>query len=180
MYLIVGLGNPGTKYESTRHNIGFRVLDMLAGKHFWQEKKDLNKFIKLNNVVLAKPQTFMNLSGQAVKDVLRYYPEATLIVVHDELDFPLGTIKIMKGASSAGHNGVQSIIDELGTKDFIRVRVGISNPLTRGEIPGDAYVLQKFSDEEEGLVKEILEKTKAAVETIQTDGLEIAQSKFNG
>ena len=180
MHLIVGLGNPGKKYENTRHNVGFRVLDLLVGESEWLEKKGLNQFKKLDDIVLSKPQTFMNLSGKAVADILKYYPEAILIVVHDELDFPLGTIKIMKNASSAGHNGVQSIIDELGTQDFIRVRIGINNPEVRGQIPGDAYVLQKFTPQEEEILKEVLEKTKMAIETIQTNGLKIAQSKFNG
>jgi peptidyl-tRNA hydrolase, PTH1 family len=180
MFLIAGLGNPGTKYENTRHNLGFRVLDLLAGGKSWQEKKDLNKFIKLEDVILTKPQTFMNLSGKAIKDILKYYPDAQLIIVQDELDFPLGSIKIMKNISSAGHNGVQSIIDELGTKDFIRIRIGIDNPQARGQMPGDAYVLQKFSEEEEEILKEVLEKAKAAIEIIQTDGLDMAQSKFNG
>jgi peptidyl-tRNA hydrolase, PTH1 family len=179
MFLIIGLGNPGIKYEATRHNIGFRVLDLLAVEPAWEDKYDA-KFIKTDDVILAKPQLYMNLSGKSVAQILKFYPHAILVVVHDELDFPLGTIKIMKNVSSAGHNGIQSIIDEIGTKDFIRVRVGISNPLTRSDIPGDAYVLKKFSDQEEQLVKEVLEKTKAAVETIQTDGMETAQSKFNG
>ena len=180
MILIVGLGNPETKYENTRHNFGFKVLDLLANGQSWQTKKGFNHFIKLDDVVLAKPDTFMNLSGKGVKDLLRYYPDAQLVVIHDELDLPLGSIKIQKNVSSAGHNGVQNIIDELGTQDFIRIRLGIDNPQLRGQMPGDEFVLQKFSQDEDLIVKEILEKAKDAVETIQTQGLEIAQSKFNG
>lgn len=181
MYLIVGLGNPGKEYEHTRHNFGFRVLDLLSGAEQWQTKKDLNQFIKLADVVLAKPETFMNKSGQAVKDLLRYYPDAELVVVHDELDLPLGSIKIQKNVSSAGHNGVQSIIDELSTKDFIRIRLGIDNRGPGSQITDpDQYVLQKFSEAEEQIVKEVLEKTKDAVEILQTQGLEIAQAKYNG
>jgi PTH1 family peptidyl-tRNA hydrolase len=122
----------------------------------------------------------MNLSGKAVRQILKFYPAVQLVVVHDELDFPLGSLKIMKNASSAGHNGVQSIIDELGTKDFIRIRIGIDNPETRGQIPGDDYVLQKFTQKEEEILKEVLEKARAAVDMIQTDGLDMTQSKFNG
>src|SRR4051812_41840778 len=135
MYIIVGLGNPGKKYEQTRHNLGFRVLDLLAGESGWENKYD-SLFKKLKDVILAKPQTFMNKSGEAVAQISKFYPDAQLIVIHDELDLPLGSIKIQKDVSAAGHNGVQSIIDTLGTKDFIRVRLGTDNPATRGTIPG--------------------------------------------
>lgn len=179
MFVIVGLGNPGIKYENTRHNLGFRALDLLAGTNQWENKYD-SQFLKLEDVILAKPQTFMNNSGQAVKQILKYYPDATLVVVHDELDFPLGTMRIQKDASSAGHNGVQSIIDSLGTKDFVRIRLGIDNPENRGQMPSEDFVLKNFTQEEQPLVKEILDKTLAAIETIQTEGFEAAQSKFNG
>lgn len=178
MFLIVGLGNPGKQYELTRHNVGFQVLDLLASDA-WENKYD-SEFIKTDEVILAKPQLFMNNSGKAVAQILKYYPAATLIVIHDELDFPLGSLKVMKNINSAGHNGVQSIIDELGTKDFIRLRIGIANPETKKDLPGDAYVLQKFTEEEEQIIKEVLGLVKSAVEVIQTDGLEMAQSKFNG
>ncbi|HEX9503009.1 MAG TPA: aminoacyl-tRNA hydrolase [Patescibacteria group bacterium] len=179
MFLILGLGNPGSKYESTRHNLGFRVLDLLAGGETWDTKYD-SQFLKLDDVILAQPQTFMNKSGEAAAQILKFYPDAELVVVHDELDFPLGSIKIMKNISSAGHNGVQSIIDALGTKNFIRIRLGIDNPQTRGQTPGDEYVLQKFTPEEENIVKEALTKAKDAIEVLQTEGLDIAQSRFNG
>jgi PTH1 family peptidyl-tRNA hydrolase len=179
MMLIVGLGNPGKQYEKTRHNFGFRVIDLLAGTDVWEHKYE-SQFIKTDDLILAKPQTFMNKSGVAVKEILKYYPAAQLVVIHDELDFPLGSIKIMKNISSAGHNGVQSIMDELGTKDFIRIRLGIDNPEIRGQMPGDDFVLQKFSEQEEQIVNEVLEKTKNAIEILQTQGLEMAQSKFNG
>jgi len=179
MTIIIGLGNPGDKYKNTRHNIGFRILDLLAGGNNWENKYD-SQFIKTEEVVLAKPQAFMNKSGQAVAQILKFYPDAQLIVIHDDLDFPLRAIRIQKNVTSAGHNGVQSIIDETGTKDFIRIRLGIDNPETRGQTPGDDFVLQKFTSSEEQIVKEILEKVKEAVDVIQTEGLEIAQSKFNG
>lgn len=179
MILVVGLGNPGKQYEQTRHNFGFRVLDLLVGTENWDNKYD-SQFLKLEDMILAKPQTFMNKTGEVIKKILKFYPDAQLIVIHDELDLPLGSIKIQKDASAAGHNGVQSVIDELGTKDFIRIRLGIDNPTIRQNMPGDAYVLQKFTPDEEAMVKEVLEKTKDAVEILQTEGLEIAQSKFNG
>lgn len=180
MYLIVGLGNPGKKYEPTRHNFGFRVLDLLAGPDAPWESKYESQFLKLGDVILAKPQTFMNNSGQAVAQILKYYPQAELILVHDELDFELGAIRIQKNASDAGHNGVKSVMEQVGTQNFVRIRLGINDPATRGQIPGDDYVLQPFTKEEEPIVKEVLEKCVSAIETIQTQGLDIAQSKFNG
>ena len=180
IHLIIGLGNPEIKYENTRHNLGFRVVDLLAGKNAAWENKYRSQFFKLGDVIMAKPQTYMNESGEAVREILKFYPQAQLIVIHDELDLPLGTIKIMKNISSAGHNGVQSIIDELNTKDFIRIRLGINNPETRGPIPGDEYVLQNFLPKEEEIVKALLQKAKLAAETIQTDGFELAQNRFNG
>ncbi len=179
MMLIVGLGNPGKQYEETRHNFGFRVLDVIAGPQEWQDKYD-SKFIKLDDLILAKPQTFMNKSGEAVAQILKFYPAVQLVVVHDELDLPLGSIKIQKNISGAGNNGVQSIIDALGTKDFIRIRLGTDNPEIRGSVLGDDFVLQKFTPQENELVREVLEKAKEAIEVLQTEGLEIAQSKFNG
>ena len=122
----------------------------------------------------------MNKSGKAVKEIMKFYPDATLVIVHDDLDFPLGAIRIQKNASAAGHNGVQNIIDELGTQNFIRIRLGIDNPELRGLMPGEDFVLQKFMAQEEPLMKEVLEKAKQAVEVLQTEGLEIAQSKYNG
>jgi PTH1 family peptidyl-tRNA hydrolase len=179
MYLIVGLGNPGPQYELTRHNVGFRVLDTLVGEAEWENKYDA-QFLKLGDVILAKPQLFMNLSGQSVAQILKFYPTAQLVVIQDELDFPLGSMKVMKGSGAAGHNGVQSIIDEIGTKDFIRIRIGINNPETKADVPGDAYVLQKFTDKEEEILKEVLDKAKTAADLVQTDGLEATQSKYNG
>jgi PTH1 family peptidyl-tRNA hydrolase len=180
MHLIVGLGNPGDKYKMTRHNIGFRVLDLLAPEG-WTEKYQ-SQFIKLEDVILAKPQTFMNESGKAVKEILKFYPDAGLIVVHDELDLPLGSIRIQKNVSAAGHNGIKSIINEIGTQDFIRVRVGIRNDQTwKTEIPSEDYVLQNFTfQEDDQLVKPKLLEAKEAIELIQTDGFEAAQNKFNG
>jgi PTH1 family peptidyl-tRNA hydrolase len=180
MYLVVGLGNPGEKYTKTRHNLGFMALDLLAGPDApWETKYD-SQFLKLDDVTLAKPQTFMNNSGKAVAQILKFYPAAQLILVHDELDFELGSMRIQKNVSGAGHNGVNSIIDEIGTQDFVRIRIGSNNPELRGQIPGDDYVLQPFRPEEENLLKEILQKVRDAIESIQTDGLEIAQSKYNG
>jgi PTH1 family peptidyl-tRNA hydrolase len=122
----------------------------------------------------------MNKSGEAVKEILKFYPAAELVVVHDELDLRLGSIKIQKNVSAAGHNGVQNIIDQLGTQIFTRIRLGTDNPALRGQTTGDQFVLQNFTKEEEPLVKEILEKAKGAIEILQTQGLEASQSRFNG
>lgn len=179
MYLIIGLGNPGKQYENTRHNLGFRVLDLLVNGEKFERKYDC-EFLKLEDLILAKPQTFMNKSGEAVKEIVKFYPKSNLIVIHDDIDLPMGSIRVQKNISAAGHNGVQSIIDELGTQNFIRIRLGIDNPEMRKNIPSEDYVLQKFSEDEKKIILEILEKTKKAVEILQTEGLEAAQSKFNG
>ncbi len=180
MRLLVGLGNPGKKYELTRHNLGFRVLDMLAGSGKWEVKYD-SMLLKTDDVILAKPQTFMNKSGTAIKQILKFYPDAEMIVVHDDIDLPLGSLRVQKNISSAGHNGVQNIIDELGTQDFIRLRLGINNPDSRFKIQdSETYVLQKFTKDEETLVQAMLSKALEAIDILQTDGLEVAQSRFNG
>lgn len=147
MILIVGLGNPGKKYEKTRHNIGFRVIDELAKT-------------KTKQFIIAKPQTFMNNSGKAVRAVLNFYklkPE-NLWIIHDDIDLPIGEIKISKGRGSAGHKGVESIIQELKTKDFNRLRIGIC-PKTGKPKKIEDFVLQNFTKEEEKIIKEVIEET---------------------
>ncbi len=148
--LIVGLGNPGKKYEKTRHNVGFRVIDEL-------ECKILN-----NNIVFLKPDSFMNNSGKIVREYLAYEkmsPE-NLIVIHDDIDLPFETVKVSKDSSSAGHKGVQSIIDELKTKDFVRIRIGIK---PTHEVNTTDFVLKNFGKAEEEKLPEIIKK---AVEEI--------------
>ena len=144
MKLIVGLGNPKKKYEKTRHNIGFRVIDSLD---FTQDK----------DVILLKPNTFMNKSGKAVQECLAYYkiPVSNLIVIHDDIDLLFGDIRVSKNSSSAGHKGVQSIIDELKTKDFTRVRIGIK---PNHEFDTTEFVLKKFTKQEEKELKGIIKK----------------------
>jgi len=169
MILIVGLGNPGKKFEKTRHNIGARVIDELER-------------LNLKGVILAKPTTFMNDSGKAVKKlVTRYKLHVTsLYVVHDDLDFPLGKIKISAGKGSARHKGVQSIIDELGTKNFVRFRIGINpKPYTLYPKTLNKFVLGEFTKEEEKIVKKAIKKTCQTVELALKEGLEKAMSKCN-
>jgi peptidyl-tRNA hydrolase, PTH1 family len=156
MKLIVGLGNPGKEYERTRHNVGFAFLDFL------QETWDLEPFQQTpkwkgfvsagtrdgNKIILLKPDTFMNRSGESVRSVTDFFKISTddIVVIHDDLDIASGTFKVAKGSGAAGHNGVADLIEKLGTKDFTRVRIGIGRPPEN--IPADAYVLSPFSDEE--------------------------------
>jgi PTH1 family peptidyl-tRNA hydrolase len=152
MHLIVGLGNPGTKYANTRHNAGFILLNEFASKKGWQwkEEKKFNAEISGDNeTLLAKPLTFMNNSGEAVSKILSYYkiPTGSLTVVNDEVDLPFGTVRVQTGASSAGHRGVQNIIDQLGTKDFRRIRIGVGRS-PDGKIQTPDWVLMDFSKED--------------------------------
>jgi len=167
MILIVGLGNPGKKFQKTRHNLGFRVID---------ELKSLN----LKNVTLAKPKTFMNLSGKAVKSLMTKYkvPPLNLWVIHDDIDLPLGKIRISKGRGAAGHKGVESIIRELKTKNFIRFRIGIQ-PKEFKPKNVEKFVLQKFNKDEEELVKEAIKKTAEAIEFSLKVGLAKTMSRYN-
>lgn len=149
MFLIVGLGNPGIKYQKTWHNIGFRAVDEIP---------------KRNNLVMAKPQSFMNNSGKTVKVLIKHYklnPE-NLIIIHDDIDLPLGKFKIQKNRGSAGHKGVQSIIKELGTKNFWRIRIGIC-PQKGKPKNIEKFVLKKITKEEK-TIKEIIKKTAEAID----------------
>ena len=167
MILIVGLGNPGSKCKFTRHNVGFRVIDKLAP-------------LILKGVVLAKPKTYMNLSGKAVKSLLKTYTldPKNLIVIHDDIDLLLGKIRIVKNRGAAGHKGVESIIKELGTRNFIRFRIGIQPKFGKPKSP-EKFVLQKFNKEEEKIVKQVIEKTVEAIDMVLKQGLEKAMAKFN-
>ena len=167
MILIVGLGNPGKKYQDTRHNIGFGVIDKLQS-------------LNLKKVILAKPKTFMNLSGKAVKSLIKKYkiPTANLWVIHDDIDLPLGKIRIVKNRGAAGHKGVESIIKELGTKNFVRFRIGICPKTGKPKNP-ENFVLQKFNKEEKEIIKEVIKKTAKAIEYFLKEGLEKAMNKFN-
>lgn len=177
MILIVGLGNPGEKYKKTRHNLGFRVLDELQKIQAfsdWKNKRKLKAEISegimnREKIIFSKPQTFMNDSGIAVRRLTINYklPTNNLIVAHDDLDIELGKIKIAKNKGSAGHKGVQSIIDYLGTKDFTRCRLGI-NPKEKEIKNVERFVLQKFDKDEEKIIKDtIKEACQLLEETIK-------------
>jgi peptidyl-tRNA hydrolase, PTH1 family len=166
MKLIIGLGNPGEEYKKTRHNAGFLAVDKIADNFQFSifnfqsifNAEITNEIFENEKVILIKPQTFMNNSGQAVKAVLNYYKIdlKDIIIIHDDLDIPLGEYKISKNKNSGGHKGVQSVIDNLGTKDFTRVRIGVE--IENRKIPTEKFVLEKFSKDEMGVVENVIEE----------------------
>lgn len=169
MKLIVGLGNPGKEYERTRHNIGWRVVDELArtrGVNFEYKKKFDAEIAKDGDVILCKPQTFMNNSGQAVAAIVNYFSVTPkeCIVVYDDKDIPFGTIRLRASGSSGGHNGVQSVIQHLGAVDFPRMRIGVANEQMEQQDTAD-FVLQRFSAEEE---KKLTDLIQLASETVNS------------
>lgn len=187
MWIIAGLGNPGAKYAPTRHNVGFRVVDHLAAAHGIPfEEKELyytgKGSIEGRRVVLLKPLTYMNRSGLAVKRALKraaYGAEdlsETLIVVHDDLDLETGVLKIRKNGSSGGHRGIESIIQETGTREFIRVKIGIGRDR---ELPVETYVLRPFRGDEFPVVKDAIIRASDAVAAIIKDGVETAMNRYN-
>ncbi|MDD5153539.1 MAG: aminoacyl-tRNA hydrolase [Desulfovibrionales bacterium] len=185
MRCIVGLGNPGIKYAETRHNIGFILIDHLAG--IFQISLAAKKWDSLigkgyigeRQVLLAKPLTYMNRSGLAVAQILNFHkiPPPDLLVVHDDMDIPLGRIKIVRSGGSGGHNGVDSIIETLGTQEFPRLKIGIGRPLPQQK--PEHYVLEPFSFEEIAILKETLKKAAKASEAIVRQGIEEAMNLFN-
>jgi len=187
--VIVGLGNPGKKFEKTRHNIGFRVIEEFQKKNnfsdFKLSKKNFAEISEgiFNNkkIILAKPQTFMNNSGQSVKKLIENWKLKieNLFVIHDDIDLPLGKIKIVKNRGSAGHKGVQSIIDHLKAKNFVRFRLGIKPHTDITLYRLEKFVLEKFEKEEEKIVKEVIKKTVWALEIVLKEGTEKAMTKFN-
>jgi len=189
MKIIVGLGNPGKKFERTRHNLGFMVLDKFARKNkfpkFKMKKEFLAKIsekeIEKEKIVLAKPQTFMNDSGKSVKTLIKNLnlEPKNLFVIHDDLDILLGKIKISFGKSSGGHKGVQSIINEIGTKNFVRFRIGIGTANNKTVNNIKDFVIQKFSKEEEKILKEVFETVCLAIEMTIKERVEKAMSEFN-
>ena len=179
MKLIVGLGNPGIEYQFTPHNLGFLTVDRIADDLKVQVRNrqcralTARVVIGQEEAVLAKPETFMNLSGQAVQELvakLEIKPEADLIVIYDELDLPMGTIRIRQRGSSAGHNGMKSIIGALGTQEFTRIRIGIAP---------EEKILKPFRKRQLKQVDEMLDTAAEAVKVILTDGIAAAMNRFN-
>jgi PTH1 family peptidyl-tRNA hydrolase len=192
MFIIIGLGNPGEKFKKMRHNLGFRSLDEFGKENNFPDFRFSKKFkseiskgeVNGKEIILAKPQTFMNESGKAVKVItITYKIESNnLIAVHDDIDLTLGKIKIVKNRGAAGHKGVQSIINELGNKYFVRLRIGIKpeKPARQNTKFWAGFVLQKFSKAEEKILKEVIKKAVKAIEFLLKEGLEKAMSEFNG
>ncbi len=184
-FLIVGLGNPGRKYRGNRHNIGFMALDALAAAYKIESSKVQNQAIVGNgriqsrSVIIAKPQTYMNSSGDAVGPLARFYkvPPENVLVVYDELDLPFGTIRLREKGGAGGHNGMKSIINHLG-QEFPRVRLGIGRP--PGQMPVHAYVLQDFGKDDLPLLNDVLAEAIRAIETYLRDGIQMAMSRHNG
>lgn len=186
-YLIVGLGNPGRKYAANRHNVGFQCLDLLAEKHGISVGR--KRFQSLtgegrldgSRVILLKPQTFMNDSGLAVSPASRWHkiPPERILVIYDDLDLPLGKLRIRQGGSSGGHHGINSIIGQLGSDDFVRLRVGIGRP-PRGQGDPVDYVLGDFDAEQRPVMDETRELVAKAVTTILAEGVTQAMNVFNG
>jgi len=184
--LIVGLGNPGLAYRHNRHNVGFMVVDTLADKLEIPLKRVKFK-AQIGNgklgdipIIIAKPLTFMNNSGEAVAPLVRYFkvPLERLLVIHDDMDLPLGTLRMRPSGGSAGHNGMLSIFDKLGTNAIPRLRVGIGRPPGRMD-PAD-YVLQDFSRSEEELLNMVITQACEAALAFITTGLEKAMNTYNG
>lgn len=196
MNLIVGLGNPGVKYATTRHNIGFMVIDhvlknLVSVDKTWELRKDINAFVfKNGDLIFAKPQTFMNASGIAVAKLMNLYqvPPSQVWVIHDDVDLPLGKIRIRIAGSSAGHRGLESIMQEAGSQSFVRFRFGVG----RGKLEekGDSkhqlrrhtvekYVVSKFSMNEEGDLRKMIKHGAEAVEMALHKGLDVAMNQYN-
>ena len=185
-YIIVGLGNPGRDYKDTRHNIGFMLIDRLAVRLNARSMRLQSKAIVTtaqyegHKLILAKPQTYMNLSGQSVQGLARFYkiPLSNLIVAHDDLDLPFCSLRLRPAGGSAGQKGIASIIQQLGTPEFARVRLGIDRP--PGRMEAAAYVLQEFTQKELLTVSELLDKAADATLMWVIEGLDAAMNKFNG
>lgn len=184
MFLIVGLGNPGEKYDNTRHNIGFEAIDYIAKKY----NIDINRkkfkgeygegFIGSKKVVLMKPTTYMNLSGECVREIIDFYKLANedILVIYDDISLDVGRLRIREKGSAGGHNGIKSIIAHLGNDEFSRIKIGVGQP--KGDLVN--HVLGKLSKEENEILQESLEATKLSVDTILKEDTSSAMNKYNG
>lgn len=184
MYLIAGLGNPGKEYEETRHNAGYKALELLADKlNVKLNKLKFNSvygdtFINGNKVMLVKPVTYMNRSGIAIAEIMNFYKIASdnLIVIYDDIDIPLGSLRIRPNGSPGTHNGMKSIISSLGSQDFPRIRIGIGR---NSDMDLADYVLQKFSQIEKDVISSIVEKAALAAVEIVSNNIDSAMQKYN-
>lgn len=187
MYIIVGLGNPGSKYEKTRHNMGFETIDLLAKDMGISVETKKHKaligtgMIGSNKVVLAKPQTFMNLSGESVRELVDFYkidPEKELIVIYDDISLEPGKLRIRAKGSAGGHNGIKNIIAHLGSEKFPRIKVGVGEKPARMDLAD--YVLGHITGPEKALIEESWHTAASATSVIVTEGVTVAMNHFNG
>jgi len=186
MFLIVGLGNPGEKYAHTRHNAGFDTLDLLASKHQIDIREKKHKaligqgYIEGVKVILAKPQTYMNLSGESVAEILNYYkmdPETELLVIFDDISLEAGNIRIRLKGSAGGHNGIKNIIEMCGTQDFMRIKVGVGEKKAGADLV--AHVLGHLPKEERAYLEEAMQDACGATELILADEMNKAMNLYN-
>lgn len=185
MLLLAGLGNPGSKYKNTRHNIGFMFLDYLAEEAgmFFKDSKWQAELVKVSldfgQAFLVKPQTYMNLSGRPVQSISSYYqiPPENIIIIHDDMDLDVGRIKMVHNRGPGGHNGIKSIIDCLGTKEFARIRLGIGRP--PGQMAASSFVLSKFKDDELESISESFDEILKAIGTFSSEGVAEAMKFMN-
>lgn len=185
-YLIAGLGNPGREYASNRHNVGFQVVDQLAAGHGLAFRKLQSKAFVTSgkiggrSVILAKPQSYMNLSGGPVASLVKFYKVTLdhLLVIADDIDLPVGTIRMRPSGGSGGQNGMKSIIERLGSEAFPRLRIGIGRP--PGRMEPAAYVLQDFDRDQLPILEAAYSHAAEAIEIWLVDGIELAMSRFNG
>ena len=185
MYLIVGLGNPENEYANTRHNMGFDTINEIAKRNNITITKSKFKglyetaIIQGKKVILLKPQTYMNLSGESIKEVVNFYniEPKEIIVIYDDIDIEKGKIKLRKKGGAGSHNGMKSVVEELNTTDFVRIRVGIGQPEFKSDMIN--YVIGKVPEDEQKILKEGTHKAAEAVEEILKNGIDIAMNKFN-
>jgi PTH1 family peptidyl-tRNA hydrolase len=185
-YLVVGLGNPGREYRENRHNVGFMLVDRLAVKLNARFTRLQSKALVASavymerKIILAKPQTFMNLSGQSVQGLMHFYklPLENLLIAHDDLDLPVGAIRIRPDGGSAGQKGMASILERFGTDEFARIRLGIGRP--PGQMQAPDYVLQDFSNADLTVISETLSRAAEAALEFVVNGLDAAMNKYNG
>ena len=186
MYIVAGLGNPGSNYEHTRHNVGFKTIDILASQLAIEvSKKKFKALVGEGNldgkkVVLLKPQTFMNLSGESIYEAINWYkiPLANLIIIYDDIDLPVGKLRIRAKGSAGTHNGMKSIVEYLDDEDFPRVRIGVGKPVLK-DLNLANFVLSKFLEEEKPEIELSLRNSADAVKDIIQSGINVAMKKFN-
>ena len=185
MILVVGLGNPGSEYASTKHNIGYLAVDEIAKRVGIElKKKKFNGsygegYLNNEKLLLLKPETYMNRSGESVSSAANFYniPTENIIVIHDEMDLPTGSVRIKAGGGSAGHKGINSITADLGDRNFVRVRIGIGKPKEKSH--GASHVLSQFGRQEDAVVRDSISRAADAVMEIIENGLERAMNKYN-